>query len=137
MEAKTEFVLEDFSPGDRMYRMYRNKPSFGTVRKVSSTSTPTNILCELDTGAAAVFAFPDESNGILGKVLPLATVKAGDVISHLDFSGKRIFYTVIEHLPSEKMIIEPHDGRKPVVTVYRDYATASLEDEFMDWELEG
>ena len=149
MERQTELILDDFSLGERVYiKGYSNSlrsmttPYFGTVKGIHKDISTPDMKVRLDTGESIYVTFP-MNPGKIGKVLPLKSVEAGDTVSHLSLSGTRLFYTVIEHRPYERMILEAHepapllDGKKPLTIILRDYSTASLEDEFMDWELEG
>lgn len=148
MEIKTGFVLDDFEVGERVYLKGHNPslrsmtiPYFGTVTSLNRDASTPHVKCKLDVGDSVDVTFP-AAPGLIGKVLPLKSVVTGDTISRLDIRGNRLCYDVIDHVPDEKMVLELNegspllDGKKPLLIILRDYSTASLEDEFMDWELE-
>lgn len=134
-EAKIMPVLEDFEIGDRIYRYRGTVPYFGTVSRIKMKDVEPHIKCKMDNGAVLFVAFQDDID-VVYKALPLATIKPGDVISHVDFSGVRWFYTVISHVFNEQIALEAHHGSRITTVVERDYACASMEDEFIGWELE-
>lgn len=146
-EVRVPYIIEDFSPGDRVYRIHKKDGDMmGRIKSVSDKS----ILVTMDNGEekrAPVSAFNPKVNRIWGKALDLDTLSVGDRISRTGFVGllgRRTYATVLsftQDTPERVIVIEMELPRKSGVEIsvrqHKDKPERSLDWHFIKWELEG
>lgn len=146
-EVRLPYIIEDFSPGDRVYRVHnKDGDTMGRVKSVSDKS----ILVAMDDGKerrAPISAFDLKPNRIWGKALDLDTLSVGDRISRPGFvgvAGRRTYATVLSFTQNSMnriIVIEMELPRKSGIQLdvrqYKDTPERILDWHFTKWELEG
>lgn len=147
-EVSVPYVIEDFSPGDRVYRVHKKDgDTLGRIKSVSGKS----VLVTMDNGEdrrVPISAFDFKRNRIWGKALDLDYLSVGDRISRqgfVGFEGRRTYATVLSFTqdnPMERIIVIEMElprktGIERSVRQYKDKPDYSLEWHFTRWELEG
>lgn len=135
MELRTEFLPEDFTEGDRVYRQQNNEFAVGTVRSVFYD--PFGYLMVrivLDNGEEF---FPEPPYTGIGKILPLRLLEKGMVVSRwMKVSSEREYYTIEEYVPGEFLALQHSDKTLPLRIITAQSSRLELEKELMDWEIE-
>lgn len=148
-EVETYSTIEDFEPGDRVYRLGSAGQSItrATVLDIKSGS----MFLSLDTGAPGVVievmdgntgeGAEDSTIAQWGKILDCSTIEEGITLSTLlpEYApdGERVYGTVLEFVPGKKLILEDQEYPYSTVTFEPDGTGASLEDMLAGWEAEG
>ena len=138
-EIPTPAIREDFSEGDRVYSCAHNLLSKGTV-VYDPDEYKDHVTVWMDEGyqlPLPVSCFIVEPGTYSwGRILPLAQLRVGTVISYLKEDGTRTYAEVRHVIPNQrirmKRTVWPHE--------FFDYTApdeGSLEDLFLDWEIEG
>lgn len=146
-EAYIPLVIEDFEPGDRIFRYDGlNKGSLGRVEAIHDEF----LLVEMDDGTfegAPISLFDQDSPyWKWDKLINLDEVKVGSRLSRMEW-GTRLFAVVESYTPGEEMVVryEFPEGQKvakekAATTVFKKPAPESgitFEHLFLGWQLEG
>lgn len=134
-------VVEDFSPGDRIYRVYKTKPVLmGTIIRASGLS----VVAKMDNGVEKripVGNFTCKPHHQWGKALNLHDLSKGDRISVRGYGKERIFATVLNLVPGSELTLEMElqgkNGTEKAVQTFSQTDQTTLEWLFVKWEIEG
>lgn len=139
-EIMVPYILEDFAPGDRVYRSNKNDGDLmGRIKSVSGKS----VLVTMDSGEekrVRISAFDPKPNRIWGKALDLDSLSVGDRISRRGLIH-RTYATVLSFTPSKTITIQMElprqSGTEYFIREYRNTPERSLDWHFARWEMEG
>lgn len=141
MEDLNISIPADFERGDRAYFEDANRVLFGTAVEADDEE----VAFQLDIGSR-VFAKTDSVPQSIQDIaqwhrpLALPLTKAGSRISLFgdDFGmPKRLYATVVEHVPRTKLVVWHEDDFEDVHTIYSvEDKDVSLEYYMREWELE-
>jgi hypothetical protein len=138
-EIMTPLVREDFSDGDRIYSLFNNVLTKGTV-----VYDPDEYKDQVSVWMDAGYQMPlhlscfikEPDMGHWGKLPHLDQIQVGTILSHLQEDGTRTYAEVRDVIPNERIRMK----RTVWPNEYFDHTVpngGSLEDSFLDWEIEG
>lgn len=146
-EAYVPLVIEDFEPGDRIYRYDGlKKGSLGRVESIHDEV----ILVEMDDGTfegAPIGLFDQDSPyWKWDKLINIEEVKIGSRLSRIEW-GTRLFAVVESYVPGEEMLIryefpegqKPNSSEKAIGRFKKPGPETGITFEhlFLGWQLEG
>lgn len=140
VEANVPYIKDDFAIGDRVcYTNSKMEQSFGRVSSIHDN----HVRVRMDDGKEVIarFAVFDRFHGWRwDKVLDLSTLSVGDRVSSKRERTERIYATVKELVPGNRIILrvemENSAGKYYVDKHYEDTGEG-LEKWLTRWQLEG
>lgn len=139
-ESSVLYVIEDFSPGDRVYCLEDDyEITMGRVEY----SLKDSVSVRMDDGKrkqVPLFAFQTQTNLEWGKALDLYTLNVGDRLSHGGPGKARIHATILTIVPGEEITMEmevPINSTIETHTVTYKKKSHSLDWWLCRWEAEG
>lgn len=136
MEIRTPPVLEDFSPGDRMYLSSATEFRKGTVTSLEAGL----IHVTMDNSWTVKIPVSDldqqdYKGEYWGRMPHIDLIKAGTVLSRFSPDGTRHYATVRSALPGVEVIIEDSHSLSGV-RAFKVSEGCDLEKVFRDFEVE-
>lgn len=136
-ELMTDFLIEDFHEGDRVYFHIGRTVHAATVTGILAPF----VLVRTDGGEHDRIHLDDfnsdEVGSIMreaGRLLPMEEIKPGVILSRLRADGKRDCLKVIAYTPNRSITVEyPDPDHEETVTGSK---LRPLDLQFPDWELE-
>lgn len=137
-EIPVPAIREDFTEGDRVYSCHYNILSKGTV-VYDPEEEKDHLSVWMDEGYQLpihISCFVNEPGTYFwGRILPLSQVRVGTVISYLQEDGIRTYAEVRHIIPNQRVRMK----RTVWPNEFFDHTApdeGSLEDCFLDWEIE-
>lgn len=139
-EVKVPVVREDFTDGDRIYRM-----SQGVFTKGITIYDPDEYIGYVtmltDEGnivplPVSMFVQGVSTDGYCGRIPKIEDFTVGTMLSYNNFMGERVYVKVTKVVPGEFIGME-YVGDYQRYFERRGHSTMDLEDYFLNWEVEG
>lgn len=137
-EVSVPYIIEDFSPGDRVYRVHeKDGDMMGRVTSASGKY----VIVTMDNGQEKrirLSSFDKKPKRMWGKALDIESLSAGDRISLGGYGKPRMYATIISFSQEREMILDMEiPGLRRSVQTYHDSTHLTLDWWFAKWELEG